>query len=411
MEHFFNKAAVVALAACATFSLTACDGDDPAPGSEVSERETMMKAIAQQLVTGVVNPTYKQMADNTDALYDAISEMREAAKTKSVKQSQVDKACELFKAARKGYENSEAFLLGAAAKFNVDPHIDSWPLDVNAVKTLLLSPKMISDLDSDDGDAIAYASLGQSTLGFHGLEFILFRDGQPRKAEELNGTDSWEGLESITGEQELVYAKAVSGDLRNNCYILEIGWNDNSNSAHKDKLDELEWQYTTNGEISFGEDFVTAGNPGSSYKTVKAAIAAILIGDMGARGICDEVGDTKIGKPHTGQTEEDISYIESPYSYNSITDFHDNIVSIENVWKGSTNGSASANSLSAYFAKYHKEIGQQVEDAIAKAKAEIKKMPVPFVKHYRDKQCGVVMEACGELSAKLEEANRALQND
>ena len=411
MKKTFHKTTIAAAALLALTAFTACQNDEPAPEPGASEQELMLKSVIGQVVAGTINPTYKALADYTEQLHAAVADMRQAAKGKSVTEAQVARACDLFKKARAEYEKSEAFLLGAAAKFNVDPHIDSWPLDVNSVITLLQSPEMVAALDAGNGDEVAYGSLGQNTLGFHGLEFILFRDGKPRPAAQLNGRDNWPGLEGITGEQELIYAQAVAGDLRNNCYQMEIAWNEASNDAHREKLDALEWQYTTNGEISYGQDLATAGQPGSSYTTVKRAVAALVVGDLGCVGICDEVADTKIGKPHNGSTDEDINYIESPYSHNSITDFHDNVVSIQNVWNGTADGTAHQNSLAAYFAKYHKELGQQVEAAIEKAKAEINKMPAPFVKNYRDPQCGAAIEALHALSAKLEEANAAVQND
>jgi hypothetical protein len=41
--------------------------------------------------------------------------------------------------------------------------------------------------------------------------------------------------------------------------------------------------------------------------------------------------------------------VESPYSYNSITDFQDNIRSIRNVWYGSTNGTPASVSFYNFF--------------------------------------------------------------
>ena len=90
---------------------------------------------------------------------------------------------------------------------------------------------MVERLSGDDGDVVANGDLGQTLLGFHGIEFILFRDGQPRKASELNanGHDSWNrnGLDftQLSGDYELTFAKAVAGDLRNSVYRLECCWN------------------------------------------------------------------------------------------------------------------------------------------------------------------------------------------
>ena len=47
----------------------------------------------------------------------------------------------------------------------------------------------------------------------------------------------------------------------------------------------------------------------------------------GCENIANEVANTKIGNPYSG---EDVNYIESPYSHKSFVDFRDNILSIEN---------------------------------------------------------------------------------
>ena len=95
--------------------------------------------------------------------------------------------------------------------------------------------------------------------------------------------------------------------------------------------------------------------------------------------IANEVGTAKIANPFSAG---DISYVESPYSYNSITDFQDNIRSIRNVWYGSTNGSAADVS----FKKFFDNVGQSavntsVVNAFENAIQKIGAMPAPFVKY------------------------------
>ena len=79
----------------------------------------------------------------------------------------------------------------------------------------------------------------------------------------------------------------------------------------------------------------------------------------------------------------DISYVESPYSYNSITDFQDNIRSIRNVWYGSTDGKAAEMSFHGFFANLTggAATNTAVENAINNAIGNIGNMPSPFVKY------------------------------
>ena len=81
-------------------------------------------------------------------------------------------------------------------------------------------------------------------------------------------------------------------------------------------------------------------------------------------------------------TNGDVAYVESPYSYNSITDFQDNIRSIRNVWLGSLDGNATQGSFHSFFAAVGQTaMNASVEDAFNSAINKIGGMPSPFVKY------------------------------
>lgn len=412
------KLTVMALAAIFTLGLASCSDSKDEPnngGTTLSEGDKLLQEVLAQNVDGNINYTYKELADSTNQLYEALQQMRAASKTNSVTQEMVNDACDKFLKARSNYEQSEAFLLGAAADFSIDPHIDSWPLDLSQLLILFESPKMIENLDGENGPEVANNSLGQSLLGFHGIEFILFRDGQPRKAAELNanGHDSYNednlDFTQFNGEYELIYATAVCGDLRNSVYRLETSWNAEAPKSHFDIMEALEWStVTTTSGISYGENMKKAGVIGSTYTSVKNAVSAILVGDGGAAGISDEVGNVKINNPFSGA---DVSYIESPYSRNSLTDFWHNIQSIKNTWMGGRPESRnSAKSFEAYFKKYAPEINTEVENALNDAQAKINALPAPFVLNYSSPKCREAIEACQNVTNALNKANDFIQN-
>lgn len=68
---------------------------------------------------------------------------------------------------------------GAASKYSIDPHIDTWPLDKVALENLLDSEKMMSDIEN------TVANLNNGLVGFHGIEYIIFRDGKERAASAI----------------------------------------------------------------------------------------------------------------------------------------------------------------------------------------------------------------------------------
>lgn len=64
----------------------------------------------------------------------------------------------------------------------LDPNMDSWPLDQNAIVQILNSQNW-SDLEWSEGDDEAAIESAQNVHGFHTLEFLLCKNGEPRKVQ------------------------------------------------------------------------------------------------------------------------------------------------------------------------------------------------------------------------------------
>lgn len=351
--------------------------------------DTQIANISAQFVDHTVAPTYSALASLTEQLTNQLTALKANPTNNGIQD-----ACSTFLAARQEWERSEAFLFGAAGDFGIDPHIDSWPLDEDAFNTLMGSPAMIAALDNEDGDVVAGERLGNALLGFHGIEYILFEDGHAKDVSKIT-------------PNEWIYITAVAGDLRNRCYQLEVGWlGDKAPKSHIDKLDDLEMPYTVaGGNLSYGENLRNAGRAGSTYSSPKAAIMAIL---QGCSDIADEVGSSKIYAAWHG---EDITYIESPYSHMSITDFHNNIISIRNAYMGGVEGQRDESlSVHNYVNKGNPMIDAKIIQAIDEAISKIDAMPAPFVEHYSDAANGAAVKACAELSDAIGEAIDMIRN-
>ncbi len=371
MKHLFKSAALVAASLLLAVNFSSCN-KDPQDNTEEANKATK-EAIVKQYLNHTVYPTYASLAEKTDALVENLEALK-ANKT----QANVNAATVTFLEARKWWEMSEAFLFGAASDFGIDPHIDSWPLDEDAFNNLMASPNMIAALANDEDGMVAGEQLGNALLGFHGIEFILFRNGQPRDVNEIT-------------DDMMTYIVAVSRDLRNRCFQLEVSWNAN--------MEELEFNTTVNGgDNTYGENMLQAGQAGSTFATFTNALEAIADGCI---DIADEVGTSKIGKCHTG---EDVTYVESPYSQKSITDFYDNITSIKNAYMGGMESQRDeALSLHTYIKDNNKELDNKAMNAIGNAMTKIQAMKAPFVQFYADASAGEAMEACQELSDVMAE--------
>ena len=389
-------------------AFTACSSDDDNNGdNKHAEKEQAMQAITDQYVNNVVFPIYKSLASQTSTLYDQLVEAKSKFRAGTLSQSDIDRICDTFIAARSAWEQSESFLYGAATDFGIDPHIDTWPLDRTALAKALSSAEIIEDLDDLDDGGIdnARALVGEQQLGFHGIEFIIFRDGKNRSLAALQGVEDDEAFSGrgITGEQELIFAAAVAGDLRDKCFQLEVSWlGDQAPQAHIERVEECEFPTTVaGGEASYGENMLNATKAGSTLSTWRGVMSTILV--AGCSNICAEVAGQKIGQAYLGT---DPDYIESPYSQRSYFDFFDNISSIQYSLYGNQGTSAQANSIMSYLQKYNATMAADLKAKLDAALSALNtaKAGTPFVVDSHSANAKAAMDAINDLDDKLSEA-------
>ena len=389
-------------------AFAACSSDDDNNSdNKVSEKEQAMQAITDQYVNNVIFPIYKSLASQTSTLFDQLVDAKSKFRAGTLTQGDIDKLCTTFIAARSAWEQSESFLYGAATDFGIDPHIDTWPLDRTALAKALSSAEIIEDLDDLDEGGIdnARALVGEQQLGFHGIEFIIFRDGKNRSLAALKGIEDDEAFEgrNITGEQELVFAAAVAGDLRDKCFQLEVSWlGDQAPKAHQERVEECEFPTTVaGGESSYGENLLNATKAGSTMSTWRGVMSTILV--AGCSNICAEVAGHKIGQAYLGT---DPDYIESPYSQRSYYDFFDNISSIQYSLYGNQGTTANANSIMAYLQKYNATMAADLKTKLYAALAALStaKAGTPFVVESHSANAKAAMDAINALDDKLNEA-------
>jgi hypothetical protein len=362
-------------------SLTACS-DDVKEAVENTVKETTLSAAASNYIDNVVLPTYKSMADAAINLYDYCVVMQDKNNSGTLTTADIENAANAWKTSRKYWELSEAFLFGPASDYNIDPHIDSWPLDKDAMDRLLTEIRNGADYSLDN-------NFGYGLLGFHSIEYMLYElsaDGNTSSIHSTNYT-----------VEEMKYLVMVAEDLRNQCVCLEACW------AGTENLSEEKQQILEDADLDKGKNYgwmmKNAGEAGSIYKTYQETAEEIL---QGCVDIADEVGNTKIGRPHQGSTLDDRNYIESPYSLNSIEDFVDNIKSIQNSYCGVNSTDIS---VSTYVKSVNPDLDQRVRTAIDDAITAISAIPEPFAKNASGAAAGNAVTVVGtDLVNVLEEA-------
>ena len=339
-----------------TIGFTACSSDNggneefnlPDVGqatTSISSSDKEMQKVAKNYVQAVVYPTYQALASNARTLYSAAQTLYKSAEAGTMTQDQINAACEAFKNTRQEWERSEAFLFGSATDNELDPHIDSWPLDRDELERALTNENLIAGFKSENPAKFVseHNTEFQSVLGFHGMEFVLFRNGAHRTVEALKANDTDEGVTSVRGIDELAFLQAVAADVRNITALLEFTWMGSAASNETKAILSGEGSYVfsklrynglaSNGTMCFGQ-FLLSPSSNTGYQSWQGTMNQIFVG--GCSNICAEVADQKLGQAYrvaTGQgstTEDSKDYIESPYSHRSFIDYQDNIYSIKN---------------------------------------------------------------------------------
>ena len=385
MNKIFKYSMMFAAALAFTMGFTSCSDDDN-DEQDVTFSSSELKEVNADYVDNTVVATYRNLADYNKQLVADLNAMSDDAG--------VAKACETWKQSRKWWEFSEAFLFGAAGDYAIDPHTDTWPFDrtqfdkyMSLYKNAKLGEEGFENETNTINEAIA---TGQNLTGFHAVEYLIFREGQPRHFADMTAN-------------EIYFAKTAAQDLYLSSLKLVSAWGGKVSADEQALLDEVEFA----SSINYGENFKNAGNAGSTYSTVVLASKEII---AGANDIIGEVRDSKIGAPATG---EDVNYIESPHAHNSIQDFYDNIMSVKHALYGgcTVDGTTpEAKSLIGICLKNDKtkDAAQNVMTNLENALSKISSMKKPFVLYYTDQSAKDAMEALDELEESLNALDKLL---
>jgi putative iron-regulated protein len=333
----------------------------PAGGSAGPEKanQTPRQRVIGNLANNVVLHTYKNLATRSAALHEQVILLKSAPT-----QANLDRACDLWRAARISWEQTESFLFGPVSSLNLDPKLDTWPTDISNVNRVLQSGQPIT--------VATLAPLDTNLKGFHMIEFLLFGDGMntnKRKPESISA-------------REFDYLFAATEDLALNAASLAHAWEVQSDPDVTDSLPYVK--------------IITGPNvDNKNYSSENAVIAELF---NGIAKIADEVSNGKIAEPLNG----DIDKIESRFSWNSASDFADNIRSVQMIYTGnaeSGDGFGLKNLLEPQNKELADAIQAQIELSISKLNAIGESSSMSF------------RQALGQPAAKarIEDARKSIQ--
>lgn len=286
-------------------------------------------ASSQEIITNiavnVITQTYKDLATSATHLKNAVNTFTQAPNEQNLAQAQ-----QAWRDARVPWEASEAFIFGPVEALGLDPMLDTWPLNKLDLDAVLASNRAIT-LDF-------VRALGTNVQGFHTIEYLLFGDG-------VNGP-----VKAITAftPKELQYLQATSALLEEYTHRLSHAWTHNYDP-----------------EIPSAPGYVEIiGRPSMRnpiYTSERAVLEEFIRGMM---GIADEVGNGKMSDPMGGDIHSaNPALVESPFSWNSLTDFAYNIHSIQSVYTGAY-GKTTGPGIRDFVVQHNPALAQQVEAKI-----------------------------------------------
>ncbi|WP_297903519.1 imelysin family protein [uncultured Parabacteroides sp.] len=393
-----------------TLSFSSCGDDDPInneeekteysfenlPANTGTVTETQLSATVTQFVDAVVLPTYKDMYEKMQAYHAAVEKF-----LASGSQNDLADACEAWRAVRIPWEQSEAFLFGVADLGQYDPSLDSWPLDKDGIEQIIANGDFSAVTgDVDDSDD-APANAPQNLRGFHTAEKMLFLDGKERDAA------------TFTDKNEKEYLRIVSDRMLKDTEELYKGW--------------LEGLGSGSVPSSYAEA-MKKHDGSSDYAGLSSAYQAIelmLNGDNGMGGISNEVGTAKIKDPVDAWNDSNkdasdpdnpgVLAVESWYSWNSLDDYKNNIVSIKNAYFGGrdlTADDASENSLHNLCKTVNPVLDSLMVLQIDNTIDAIDNIPYPFRSNLgAETEINAAMEACSDLTKGLDKVRAALSDN
>lgn len=388
-----KKILKLALCAACVFSMVACNGEQ---NTDVqSDKEAALQRAMTPYVENTVVATYSAMADEGLVLLDKCEQILKANEAGTDYSTLMEEAGAAWRAMRKYWEQSEAFLYGPAATQSIDPHIDSWPLDFNAMNALLHNEEQMAQIEKEGG-AYVGDKLGYALKGFHAAEYLLF------ETVEQDGRAIGTGKTHAANltHAEAVYLLGIVEDMAQQAILLEDSW---AGKVSKEKEEVI----TEDGEsmstgINYGSYMINAGQAGSIYKTYQEAAEEIIAGCVDIAG---EVAELKMGNPYLSSTPDERDYIESPYSCTSTEDFADNIRSIKNAYEGAKAGDYS---ISNYVYSQNSELDGKVRKAIEESIAAIAAIQDFENKAKGDPQVKAAIDKVQELEELLDDEVMAL---
>jgi len=322
-----NKIVHTFLILCIGIAMVRCSKDNMEP-LNASITNPLYTSVFTDLSTEVITKNYEDLNNNAITLKAAADAMTigDEAQLTILKDS--------WRAARASWEQSQAISYGPIESGALSIPIDKSPVVISEINTLLAGSAPI---------VIDSVQAKPNVRGFHLIEYLAWGTSGNKPASDLT-------------DREIDLIQVAAQDIQNNTQLLYNGWK-------------------TDGD-NFSATLINAGQSGSVYTNQEDALLAI---SNGLIALADDLSNIKIGTPYDAQvaTGNGVDFEESRYSGNSLADFKNNLLSIQNIYLGKY-GTADKSGLTDIVESKDMALDTELKTAITDAIAAVDAIPVSF---------------------------------
>lgn len=284
--------------------------------SNQNQQQENVTQLAKECIQGVVDhtiiPTYDSMTLQAEQLAMMLTDFK-----LNPTQAKLDSIRIQWKQIRRIWELSEGFLFGPVSTENIDPRLDTWPINIQDLESLLQKQSVFSQTDLNLYE--------EGLKGFHPLEYLLWgKDGN----KSIIAFD--------TAQINLMIA--LSDDI-----------------AGLSRSCSNQWNSTFSNEFQL---------------TSREAMLEI-VGAM--QGICAEVSEGKLGEPFELKNSQ---LEESPFSKNSLEDFKNNIRSVGNVYHANFSGDGKG--VADFVKFFNLSLHNKIETQLKVSMQALEAISIPF---------------------------------
>jgi predicted lipoprotein len=272
--------------------LCACGGGGTG-AAHAGPRRQMLQDVALMVVV----PTYDTLVTRAAALADTLQALEAQPDAATLAPAR-----DAWRAARAAWQQSEAFAFGPAATLRSASKLDWSPIRADRIETAIAGASAF--------DSAAIENLGANVKGFLALEYLLF---------DADGDDD-AVLAALNGHpRRRAYVRALGENLRDQSMLLRDAWSP--------------------ADGNFAGELATAGQGSLAYKSVKAAVDA-LVNQM--IFLSDDIAVRQLRNPLGASGEPRPDLIVAARSGNGLADLLDGVVGIQNTYLGTYAGRGGA---------------------------------------------------------------------